>query len=166
MKYFTKYLPVEGEITDVGVAYKSKKFPHLEAKYSSAPWKKSVMDFYEIEKVKLFLCSRDIQVGDKIKFHQTKDEYKNGNYNIDGEVEGVEKNIVHVRINDFTIPVPYNYCIKIIGEVSPDALSYVREGQEFTEDQVKFSHLPYEIPKSERKGKEIYQIKGPCGHMH
>jgi hypothetical protein len=43
MKYFVKYLPVEGELTD-----ENRKFPN------------------QVYPVKPFLCSRDIQVGDEM----------------------------------------------------------------------------------------------------
>lgn len=114
------------------------------------------------KKVKLFLCSRDIQVGDNYYPHSLwfeKDKNK-----------PLEMNEKHLLTDT---------CFKVIGEVSPDTLSYVKEGDEFTEDSIKFQvsdHPPFEgfidIPKEEfEKVDHKYwmkriQIKGPCGRFH
>lgn len=66
-----------------------------------------------------------------------------------------------------------------IGEISPDALYYVKEGQEFNEDEVYlFFYDPndpswtadyHNNPHQELFGygfKVRAEIKGPCGHFH
>lgn len=132
------------------------------------------------EKVKLFLCSRDIQVGDEI----TNSNYYN----------------TSLKVDELPLRKAYKNWYKIIGEISSDA-TWVKEGDEFTEDQIKayfspkivpyeqwksyavtgyrkttntkqtvyplsetFSNSVWEIPINSLTHK--YKIKGPCGHYH
>ena len=69
---------------------------------------------YKVKSIdgKMMLTSSDIQVGDK---------YYNQRLNLWGDA--------HVLPSD-----PADKCIKVIGEISPDALSYVKEGDEFDEE--------------------------------
>lgn len=103
-------------------------------------------------KTKLFLCSRDIEVGDKW-FH-INGEGVTSEEQICTEIRG----IVLYSDNMFA-PLDSNV-YKVIGEISPDALSYVKERDEFDfedwEDEVDGNHR--------LTGKII--IKGPCGHFH
>jgi hypothetical protein len=62
-------------------------------------------------RVKLFLCSRDIQVGDEVKI-------------LNESWEGIYK-----------AGMDTEYMFKVIGEVSPEAV-WVKEGMEFEEDAV------------------------------
>lgn len=63
---------------------------------------------------------------------------------------------------------------KVIGEISPYALSYVKEGQELNEEDIQFTvYEPYEPAWSvsleewlEFSCKKNIQIKGPCSHFH
>jgi hypothetical protein len=64
--------------------------------------------------------------------------------------------------------------LKVIGEISPAALNYVKDGQEFKEDDVAFAicepwepdaYVSYEDWLKSGFHKEIH-IKGPCGHFH
>ena len=75
-KYFTKYLPVEGEIqqdnfflTPDGRISQCKdvleSLPQTIVNYNGESWKED-----ELKRVKLFLCSRDIQVGDKYRMEK------------------------------------------------------------------------------------------------
>lgn len=119
MKYFCKYLPVEEEITK--------------------PTKQKLQLF------KLFLCSRDIQIGDGM----VMECLTNGNY----EIFQID------TLNDiFPDMIKEGSQFKIIGEISPDALSYVKEGDEFDENQVIYASVDYIGWR--------YKIKGPCGHFH
>jgi hypothetical protein len=122
----------------------------------------------DIIHVKLHLCSRDIKIGDKGL---------------------VSKEISHKS----TMPILDAYelqalkeygAYKIIGEISPEA-TWVREGDEFDEDEVRFrimnvnfleeiaivdnleqayEHGYYEAHTDECK--IIAEIKGKCGHFH
>lgn len=153
--YFTKYLPVEGEIKEgnkfIIDVYNSHQYGIKTAEvvgYNTIRQKENFVqilpfDKEKCKKVKLFLCSRDIQVGDKVKSLNDSIQF----YPIPA-TQRIAKNELG------------NY-YKVIGEVSEYALSYVTEGMEFDEDGIKntntriFSHKFY-----------IYQIKGPCGHFH
>lgn len=126
-KYFVKYLPVEGEIKAGDMVLKPP-IPHLGM---DNPYIEEV-DGCELEILadskraghslikgsklaKLFLCSRDIQVGDEIIYEVTGAKFK-----WDGNMPQ--------RPEDF----------KVIGEISKDALGYVKEGDEFDDQDVKF----------------------------
>lgn len=139
MKYFAKYLPVEGEIKEGDKALKSNgKIVYVNkaaAKHLTKDWKKA----------KLFLCSRDIQVDDEV-------------------TDGLTKWITRVALTgtpDCTDTGGY----KVIGEISRDALSYVKEGDEFDEPEVqKYITLGMSLGRTEDPN--IWEIKGPCGHFH
>jgi hypothetical protein len=121
-KYFTKYLPVEGEIQ-----------PHTPVKQPSGSVKKSGLppDFIPAairngwKPVKLFLCSTDIQVGDEVIHNKIT--------STPVTVGDIVKGFVWFQ----ETPGKYTLkdCYKVIGEVSPDAV-WVTEGMEFTEEQV------------------------------
>jgi hypothetical protein len=166
MKYFAKYLPVEGEIKD-------KDFYRVEG--ITTLWKNqtggtdtSEFTCYPVERwydkkvspVKLFLCSRDIQVGDsacaKGTFHniagfEWKEHHaKEYNNNADG------------------------YYYKVIGEISPEAV-WVTEGMEFDEDDLVFKRVDREngggwkyVEVEDTAGfPTIVEIKNPsCKHFH
>ena len=140
LKYFCKYLPVEGEIKEGDkVLYLGKLREVSLMDNRLIIWGgEAFVQILTEKKVKLFLCSRDIEMGNKVLGNiESKEEYT--------FMEGMNA----------------KYCTKVVGEISKDALSYVKEGMEYDEEDVKntnvrlFSWEPY-----------IYQIKGPCGHFH
>lgn len=137
-KYFTKYIPVEGEIEEGDYYFDGTL---LNQKLSSESWRVGK----SWRKVKLFLCSRDIQVGDKIK-----DE---GDLSQEFELN----NEYYLRL--YKEKGCTNH-FKVIGEISPDAISYVTEGQEFEESKVGRCFYGDTCPGGKVK------IKGPCGHFH
>jgi hypothetical protein len=142
--YFAKYLPVEGEIKE-GDLHLNKLTGTIEpaSKNVAANWSNNfsyndgtrfLRDDYK--KVKLFLCSRDIQVGDKVKFQlvPNKTPWK------ELEVEevygffGIDKTAI-LKDGDFKIhTTPDNFCFKVIGEISPEA-TWVKEGDEFDDTE-------------------------------
>jgi hypothetical protein len=72
MKYFTKYLPVEEEIKEgwEGIAYKADvKGQFFKHSYTTNPW------YADAKPCKLFLCSRDIQVGDEMTWIGTENQH-------------------------------------------------------------------------------------------
>lgn len=172
MKYFAKYLPVEGEIKETDTHFFNVKDNKL---WSFKNHKhENVIELQEVyvdeyKRAKLFLCSRDIQVGDKIRYFE----------NPFVEVEWT-KHIDFSKSNTYT-GADKPDAFKVIGEVSPDALSYVKEGDEFDEGQVNII-LGYPIVTGQEKyydteyecymQRDVYkyiarcQIKGPCGHYH
>lgn len=113
MKYFTKYLPVEGEIK------KGDKFKCAKGENDRILVNEGIVpikDTIHYQKVKLFLCSRDIQVGDEF-FDNKGNKYVY-------QTEDFEESY-------FESDLAY----KVIGEVSPDA-TWVKEGMEFNDDQI------------------------------
>lgn len=116
--YFCKYLPVEGDIKEGDLISKNEvnRIPSLAQKIFLHKYKKD--GFY---KVKLFLCSRDIQVGNK---------YINPIYP-DKEQE--------MTYESFKNKSTWSYNkdnFKVIGEISKDAI-WIKEGDEFDADKVK-----------------------------
>ncbi len=121
MKNFTKNLPVEGEIKG------GMKAMYFGTDHLFKPIAKIVDVVDDVhgstledslwKPVRLFLCSRDIQVGDKI----TLDGIEFVTYE-EGEIDSSWQN--HVD-NGF----------KVIGEVSPEAV-WVTEGMEFDDTQI------------------------------
>lgn len=122
MKYFTKYIPVEGEIKEGDRFLCPEVTPQGEPPiYPQAP------TCPKCKKVKLFLCSNTT-----------------------------------------------NSWGKPIGEISPDALSYIKEGDTFDETKVQFREknkdyhngLKFiDIPPNDYF-QCIVKIQGPCGHFH
>ena len=152
-QYFAKYLPVEGEITDHECLFISKdgKIHECRNIFESLPAQIEDEDGLmhsedDVKLVKLFLCSRDIQVGDKY---------------IDSNGDTL--------IHSTGILEPTDY--KVIGEISPEA-TFATEGMKFDEDEVEAKYndgmstldisddFPFEYKLS------YYRIKGPCGHFH
>lgn len=153
--YFAKYLPVEGEIKEGSIILLDNGTPVI-----VGPAGIDLFTGHSI--VKLFLCSRDIQVGDKIK-----DEN-------DLTVEYELNNISYLNLYK---EKELNYHFKVIGEISPDA-TWVKEGDEFQKDEIKLLYksednyhlLPYDSHHKllidanlkVKKGQLIVEIKGPC----
>lgn len=115
MKYFTKYLPVPGEIKK-GDLWKEAGSDHLHYGQLEATLKKANEAGHK--KVKQFLCSRDIQVGDLVF---VPDQEEAGNV-VDGEDLKYWKS---------------KNAYKEIGEVSPAAI-WVKEGMEFDENDIQY----------------------------
>lgn len=123
-KYFTKYLPVEEEIKNNTTVYKEglgygvvveyRRPKEIYVRFNDEP-DEDVVDYDDVELkvVKLFLCSRDIQVGDK---YLTAPDYTKERICED---------------NSYS----FEHCLKVIGKVSPEAV-WVTEGMEFEEEDV------------------------------
>lgn len=169
-KLFAKYLPIEGEIKK-GMKYILTKSLGLGA-YTEGYTGTAAIDFTKEAQecqggkiLKLFLCSRDIQVGDRATEKLAIGEYEE--FQIDTENDIFPDMIV--AGNQF----------KIIGEISSEAI-WVKEGDEFDEDQVFISKLcrdtdanwqyacAYCGSKRECRNDEgdMAKIKGQCGHFH
>lgn len=128
--YFIKYLPVEGEIKS-GEKYWNKQWKQADVVGDGIHV--AVLKHNNFQPAKLFLCSRDIQVGDMVRTHTNPDkEFKAGYAEVHRNGGG-----------DF---------YKVIGEISPQAI-WVKEGMEFDEGEVKAT--PY--------GEKIKEEKNPDG---
>lgn len=159
-KYFAKYLPVEGEIKEVGdVAL----YPNGFSETASSETLSDLIGNTACKKAKLFLCSRDIQVGDKFIFDDDL---------LAGPFEVISK---ETKISAGQAPIDsiQGKGFKIIGEISPDA-TWVKEGDEFDEEDIYMCRAfrtehgdvwdrPWE---SDFEVITLFQIKGPCGHFH
>lgn len=150
--YFVKYFPVEGEIkenevkdtwfiTPKGLAtfelrvHEDINTPTNKIRVHNG---KTYVDFLETElKVaKLFLCSRDIQIGD-ITYVTTYEDFLG---KTDNKTVKIENSPSHLPdgLMCYSEDGYYEYlkdCIKVIGEISPDAV-WVTEGMEFDEDEL------------------------------
>jgi hypothetical protein len=162
MKYFAKYLPVEGEIK------KEENCPYCGEKCFEGEgcdeWQAGGFN------KKLFLCSRDIQRNDTV-YVTTKDYH----------------NRAPLLVQEHAIEtLKEKGAFQVIGEISPDA-TWVKEGDEFDEDEVQrqiYNDSGVDFPwenydedsgvwdenywNSEEVSEEFkrVQIKGPCGHFH
>ena len=179
MKYFIKYLPVKGEIKQGDkVQYKIGEIISYDVQLNTD----------NLNKGKLFLCSKDIQVGDEV----WNTAYNEGPVGIATELHDnpeddcvIAEGIHWIVKSDGSVgDLSVNQLFKVIGEISPDALGYAKEGQEFDEDQIqKFIYDDsgdYDDPwlwynpnlydegtweTTENKFKKV-KMKGPCGHFH
>lgn len=158
MKYFANYLPVEGEIEIGDMYFYKNSYPVKRLE------KETVPKTEDYKKAQLFLCSRDIQVGDKDVhyIHSSGEEelikevkYEHQFAFIISLKEGVGKDL-----------------FKVIGPISPEA-TWVKEGDEFEEESIKRytllppNHLTIYLQQNERLGYPTFlKIKGPCGHFH
>ena len=116
--YFAKYLPVEGEIKENdtflehGISYRLLSKRKDDWVICTRNLEKQFADVCkDPKKSKLFLCSRDIQVGDKVIDSTDGKEYE------------VKEGLLSPEM------------VKVIGEISPDA-TWVKEGDEFDKEQL------------------------------
>jgi hypothetical protein len=125
MMPFAKWIPVDEEIVDGDFwIYKGYAMSPVQQKEDPFPQDSGQK---VRQKVKLFLCTRDFSVGDIIM--------EDGNF-IPFE---------WTRMMDSSLPFG-DELFKVLGEISPKALIYVREGQEFNEGEYQLSEHP-ECPK-------------------
>lgn len=120
MKYFTKYLPIEGEIKELDY-YKHPNYPDKLFRFYK-PWdyKKE-----KAQKVALFLCSRNINYLDKFYFKDSKEMTNQGALDSDDRYWVSDGKILYSKSESF----------KVIGEISPEAI-WVKEGDEFEEEDL------------------------------
>jgi hypothetical protein len=147
--YFTKYLPVEGEIKDGDMYYNETVGKTLRCLCATGFTKGDKL-------VKLFLCSRDFKVG-SIKT------------NIETGEETLLENDAMVQL----ARMQQGVLVVKIGEISPDALTYVKEGDEFDEYDYRYKDkkgwdIVKDISVISPQFRHLYLIglKGPCGHFH
>lgn len=172
-KYFSKYLPVGGDIKegDWCIAkqtvlsnnhskhYIRETYADL-VQYSKARVETSGRyDTIEFQKVKFFLCSRDIQGGDEVS------HCKSGEVAIVG---GLSDNDVILKDHHWPHSNKEDW-YKIIGEISPEAV-WVEEAMQFDEQQWRPYNKEFDIvlDKKYAGDKEVsyIQILGSCGHFH
>ena len=177
-QYFAKYLPVEGEIKEGDMMLLIEPHPSgqlrkchyivnngiydqlmIDAKEDKG-WGFCKRD--EVKKAKLFLCSRDKQVGDKVINPESLEQvdftiadktHFNGNYEGCILVENPHGTYDSEKI------------YKVVGEISPEA-TWVKEGDEFDEEEIEWCEV-IGFEENEFMPKDrVYKIKGPCGYFH
>lgn len=164
MKYFTKYIPVEGE----RIIKKSNSI--LSRLYTLDP----IIQSMEKSSFKLFLCSRDIQVGDKVRsFNYPDNEAEVENLRVSKKSVGLEDHseiyhLVDLKYKEGDIQTSaISQFFKVIGEVSPEAI-WIKEGMEFDGIEVSLTQNQY-IPigwHGDNNPKTVY-IKCPqCNTFH
>lgn len=131
MNFITKYLPVEGEIIS-GKPYWSATtnsvrictciMPGDQVWFSGSVYQDNSKDS---KPVKLFLCSKDIQVGDKVQ--------TDGINGDDWEVVATHADLAPNKVSLFEALKRKSF--KVIGEISTEAI-WVKEGDEFTDESV------------------------------
>lgn len=148
--YFTKYLPVEGEIKEGDSVAFNGDTTNV---FKIGP--KVTVLLEKDKKVKLFLCSRDIQVGDKFTqkgidmLHPTA-RFTCIGFTKDGDIKDDDNHA-------YAAATVY----KVIGEVSPEAI-WVKEGMEFEESEVKITHIDDEsiiIDRDSMSGDPVFGSK-------
>lgn len=148
MKYFTKYLPVEGDIKShdtfsplVGV----EKGAIHECMGTDEGYLWCYVDGEEIkvdpgdcQKMQLFLCSNDIHIGDRVRALDTPHL----------EFEWTDKDL-----GGAALACSVQLYFKVLGPIS-DQAKWVKEYDEFEENDMYI-----------RKNESI-KLKGLCGHFH
>ena len=128
-KYFTKYIPVEEKIKEgdkfIADALSKDESPDICIAGLNVDLH-LINNLKKYPKVELFLCSRDVQVGDE--FNNT--EIPNKVYTADI----IDEKFIECYKHDCC--VPKQYCYKVIGSISPDAI-WVEENDEFDENEIR-----------------------------
>jgi hypothetical protein len=137
--YFTKYLKSDKELSwylqDGEMIEREWYGPTGGFNREIVPYKTGMQSLSE-KRVKLFLCSRDIQVGDEVRYvdNEFGDKY-NHLY-----VSGVDDKFVIIKgskENLCSIQLKKHEVFKVIGEVSPNAI-WVKEGMEFDNNDIEW----------------------------
>jgi hypothetical protein len=181
--YFTKYLPVEGEIKQFDKVLINggidivERYPFVdpyiwEGGYNILLAQQGTQRVENVKLAKLFLCSRDIQVGDK---------FRTDIFDGESTCTGVKDGFVY---NGSSVRVSIGNCFKVVGEVSPKAI-WVKEGMEFDEEEIyrdvlikdtfdnEYYHYhpkgnePFNLGTTDKLIHDIIKIKCPtCGRNH
>lgn len=128
MKYFAKFLPTEGTMEHATGLNQAEIGEIIDLK--NRGFYKYLVEG-KFQKMGLFLCSRDIKVGDEILIikHSTSSEVLDKRI-----VEGYKEEFDAFRIKDGGY-IGRSISIKPIGEISKDAI-WVKEGDEFEDDEI------------------------------
>lgn len=159
--YIVKWLPVSGEVEE-GDRYMLTSPDIIHTCFKTPEGTLSTFLFTsKPKKVKLFLCSRDIKVGDKF-FRR----YANSTTEHTSEMvciaigDGV---FYSEGIND-TIQSENYLSYKVIGEI-PSSCKWVKEDDEYSEEEVAITAMYQRYEPHAFKYNWI-RIMGPCGNFH
>jgi hypothetical protein len=194
-KYFCKYLPVEGEIKEGDICYFTQfkefgtatmvydelcfvSFPQESKGSLTSPISRNLDDK---RPYKLFLCSRDISIGDKVRRPSGFSERPDLEFTVNSIGERDGKKLYKEGDENYHTKGTEENTYKVIGEISPEAV-WVAEGMEFDEDEWSlfgyYSNTPYVLeglmknPEYQEEYKEMYhdfvvKIKCPtCKQFH
>jgi hypothetical protein len=179
-KYFAKYLPVEGNIKDRDyyIDDNNEVWQHKKELCFTPPGRKAI----------LFLCSKEVSLGDEIYYKGFSSRIEKGNFHSIAKSEDGD-DFIDITPDNRGIGILINHedngLCKPIGEISLKA-TWVKEGDEFDEDEIHRTeterdydpeHEEAEYYSRKIKGtdpiKEGRQfsydpilLKGPCGHFH
>ena len=149
--YFCKYLPVEGEIKKGDYFYDGSENGVFQAQ----------IDMEQkggCKKVKLFLCSRDISIGDKVRRPSGFSERPDLEFTVNSIGERDGKKLYKEGDENYHTKGTEENTYKVIGEISPDAV-WVTEGMEFDEDECDWNDT--------NKYHDFIEIKCPtCKQFH
>lgn len=133
-KYFAKYIPVDGTIykgdkflfTGTNVVYEAAWIPLSNPVLIASKCGNAVVGEEDCRKVKLFLCSTEIQAGDKVLLETFE------------EVEVYEKHgtIWGRTLKNRELEIFTDRDFKVIGPILTSA-KWVKEGDQFNEDEIK-----------------------------
>jgi len=153
MKYFAKYLPVEGEIKEgdwiTDGKFNTGKCLQRDSEFLECSCFYGMTDVVNWRKVKLFLCSKDIQIGDKAIYN-----------NKEVVINGYDERFLIWEFEGMPAPVNYNkeLLLKVIGEISPNAI-WVKEGDKFEHsDLLAAGHGVNWSDKSDDVGKFKFKV--------
>lgn len=166
-KYFSKYLPVLGEIKEGDIFEVEKGTYSKLISMINNTCKCLCIHGFKVgqeytchavnlqKKFKLFLCSRDIQIGDKVQRY-FKDKLCNPT-----EVLDMQGDKIKMDGGSFTsIWDDKSLFFKVIGEISREA-TWIKEGDEFDEDEIKRTYSErYYDPEEEEAYWDTCQLKG------
>lgn len=171
MQFFSKYLPIEGEIKE-GDWFR-RKDGELVGKWNLIP----DYDLTNYTKVVMFFCSKNIIKGEILRVFKPDMSYwidcELLEIVTDGETEAFKLN--SPKFGEFA-SLSKN-CFKIIGEVSPAAI-WIKENDTFKEDEIRIKlinqgykiqpeQLKYVPENEQHKWTPLVEIKNPsCGCFH
>lgn len=139
-KYFSKYLPIDGEIKEGDMFFfEGSTLPIQKNEFREKQYPLSC-DKDPKQKVKLFLCSKDIQLGDTY-YHDEYCPYPKG------EVADSNTKVMnaHMMIANEGENYTGDESFKVIGEISPEA-TWVKEGDTFDEGEITFTYINKHFP--------------------
>jgi hypothetical protein len=167
--FFTKYLSNEGKIAEQDLpclvldTYTNKIIEYKKSEYGS-----NASEYYK--SITLFLCRRDIKVGDKYIIAKTGEE-SIWNYEDNTDLDIATMKTLEVN----------NLVFKVIGKVSKEALGYTKEGDEFDygeiawqcddgSDDIIIIHKDWEWDNWDSRdniqSNLVFSIKDPYNHFH
>lgn len=181
MKYFTKYLPVEGEIkeNDTFIITNPRIQDHpsglIRTCYhiikDQGCWSEKNQNWTSEKCDFLYIDPLESEFWGFVERHHAKKAKlflctKNVNID-DNTIDGIIKK---EKLNDFIFEngkcLQKSLCYKVIGEISPNAV-WVTEGIEFDEDEVKESYVITNDKRSSSYNLHWYRIKCPtCKQFH